>query len=78
MKNEVLIKALEEDKAGNWEEAHRLAQTREDPEFAWVHAYLHRKERDPGNAAYWYSRAGQPVAEDSLEEEWDRLYHALS
>jgi hypothetical protein len=23
-------------------------------EGSWVHAYLHRKEGDQGNAAYWY------------------------
>ena len=32
------------------------------PDGAWVHAYLHRKEGDAGNAGYWYTRAGQPVA----------------
>jgi hypothetical protein len=42
-----------------------------------VHAYLHRKEGDAGNAAYWYRRARQPVARDSLEAEWDRIAQAL-
>ena len=28
-------------------------------EAAWVHAYLHRKEGDQMNAAYWYDRAGK-------------------
>jgi hypothetical protein len=26
-----------------------------------VHAYLHRKEGDQDNAAYWYGRARKPV-----------------
>jgi hypothetical protein len=28
---------------------------------AWVHAYLHGKEGDLGNAAHWVRRAGKPV-----------------
>jgi hypothetical protein len=42
-----------------------------------VHAYLHRKEGDPGNAAYWYRRARKPVATDSLDAEWSRIVTAL-
>ena len=38
-----------------------------------MHAYLHRKEGDAGNAAYWYRRAGRPVATDGLDAEWERL-----
>jgi len=77
MNDERLLRALELDKAGDWDGAHDLAQTMKDPFGSWLHAYLHRKEGDLGNAAYWYSRAGQPVAEDSLEEEWERLYVAF-
>jgi hypothetical protein len=42
-----------------------------------VHAYLHRKEGDLGNARYWYHRANQPIANDSLEAEWARIVEAL-
>jgi hypothetical protein len=35
-----------------------------------VHAYLHRKEGDAGNAAYWYRRARKVVCRSSLDEEW--------
>ena len=44
---------------------------------AWVHAYLHRKEGDLGNAGYWYRQASQPVATDSLDAEWTRIVAAL-
>ena len=44
---------------------------------AWVHAYLHRVEGDLGNAGYWYRQAGQPVAKDSLEAEWERIISSL-
>ena len=37
-----------------------------------MHAYLHRKEGDVGNAAYWYRRAGRAVAGD-LKIEWAEI-----
>lgn len=77
MSKENLREALEWDKKGDWEKAHVLAQSEESKEAYWLHAYLHRKEGDQGNAAYWYARAEQPVPDDSLEEEWDRLYQAF-
>ena len=69
--------ALWHDGKGNWDEAHRVAQDVEDASGAWVHAYLHRKEGDQSNAAYWYNRASQPVAQDSLDAEWTRIVSAL-
>lgn len=38
-------------------------------ESSWVHAYLHRKEGDQGNAAYWYGRAQKPVCREPLNAE---------
>ncbi len=58
------------DAKGDWTRAHESAQQDEGPAGAWVHAYLHRKEGDGSNAAYWYARAGKPVAKGSLEDEW--------
>jgi hypothetical protein len=69
--------ALWHDAAGDWDAAHRVAQDVDTPDGAWVHAYLHRKEGDAGNAAYWYRRAGQPVAHDDLQSEWARIATAL-
>jgi hypothetical protein len=72
------IAALWHDARGEWDEAHRVAQdVRDEDGGAWVHAYLHRKEGDEGNAAYWYGRARQPVARDTLEAEWTRIATAL-
>ena len=62
---------------GNWDKAHSIAQDEETSEAAWVHAYLHRVEGDLGNAGYWYRQAGQPVATDSLEAEWQRIVDTL-
>ena len=62
---------------GNWEGAHETVQVESDASSAWVHAYLHRVEGDLGNAGYWYRQAGQPVANGSLDTEWERIVSAL-
>jgi hypothetical protein len=67
------LKAMWEDAKENWSAAHSIAQTLEGETGSWIHAYLHRKEGDLGNASYWYRRARRPVADDSLEEEWTRI-----
>jgi len=48
------LQALWWDACGDWERAHSLVQLDEaDRQCAWVHAYLHWKEGDLSNAAYW-------------------------
>jgi len=79
------LQALWLEAKGDWEGAHLLAQTAEaaggDGQIAregnWVHAYLHRKECDESNAAYWYARAGRPVAKGDLAAEWKEIARAL-
>jgi hypothetical protein len=71
------LRALWHDGRGDWDAAHRVAQDVESVDGAWVHAYLHRKEGDLDNAGYWYGRAKQPVATDSLEVEWERITASL-
>jgi G3E family GTPase len=64
------LQALWWDAHDDWERAHGLVQMDEaDPQCAWVHAYLHRKEGDLPNAAYWYRRSGRPVTTGSLTRE---------
>ena len=65
------------DAKGDWTKAHESAQQDEGPEGAWVHAYLHRKEGDASNAAYWYGRAKTPPSRDPFEEEWAEIATAL-
>jgi hypothetical protein len=71
------LRALWHDARGDWDAAHKVAQDVDDHDGAWVHAYLHRKEGDIGNARYWYRRAGRPEATDSLDAEWRRIVVAL-
>ena len=69
--------ALWHDARGDWNKAHDTAQDIDAADGSWIHAYLHRKEGDAGNAAYWYRRAGKPVASGSLESEWEAIATAL-
>ena len=65
------------DGKGDWKRAHESAQQDEEVEGSWVHAYLHRKEGDQSNAAYWYNRAGKPVCGEPLEAEWVSIAREL-
>jgi hypothetical protein len=71
------LRALWHEANGDWEKAHDLLQQDDSAASAWVHAYLHRKEGDISNAAYWYSRARKPVATDGFESEWDQIASSL-
>ena len=71
------LQALWWDAKGDWDRAHDRAQERDDAAGAHVHAYLHRKEGDLANAAYWYRRANRPVATDGLTDEWQRMVTSL-
>lgn len=72
-----LLQALWHDARGEWERAHEIAQADENRDGAWVHAYLHRKEGDLGNARYWYRRAGRPEATRTLDDEWTAIAEHL-
>lgn len=72
-----VLQALWHDFRGDWDRAHTIVQKISSVEASWVHAYLHRKEGDPGNAAYWYSRAGRRPASGDLDAEWAEISRAL-
>ena len=55
----------------------RTGAGRQGADGDWVHAYLHRKEGDLGNAGYWYRRARKPASSASLAEEWAAIAAAL-
>jgi protein-tyrosine phosphatase len=69
----VQLKSLWYDAKGNWSLAHQQVDHLSDKESAWVHAYLHRKEGDPGNANYWYRKADKVRPDVSLAQEWETL-----
>ncbi len=70
-------KVLDLAKAGKWEEAHSTVQKQSDELSCQVHGYLHRVEGDLSNAAYWYRRGNATLPDNTLDEEWERLYRAL-
>ena len=72
-----LLDALEIEKNGDWDTAHRIVQDIEHPLAYWIHAYLHRKEPDIANASYWYSRAGKPVSQYDFDREWREIDHFI-
>ena len=72
-----VLQAMWHDGRGDWNAAHEVAQNVADADGAWVHAYLHRKEGDAANAAYWYRRAEQPVCREPLEREWEAIVSAF-
>ena len=72
-----LLLALWHDKKGDWNKSHEIAQDIHTADGSWVHAYLHRKEGDIGNADYWYRRADQTRPSVSLDEEWESIVKAF-
>ena len=73
----VYLESLWYDAKGDWEKAHTIIQDMEDKTASWIHAYLHRKEGDIGNADYWYRRAGKIRPAISLQDEWENIVKAL-
>ena len=73
----VYLVSLWYDAKGDWEKSHTIIQDINDPTAAWIHAYLHRKEGDIGNADYWYRRANKSRPALTLEEEWEAIVKAL-
>jgi hypothetical protein len=71
------LTALWHDARGDWTAAHAVAQEIADADGAWIHAYLHRREGDLGNASYWYRRAGRPVETGALDAEWTTIAETL-
>lgn len=73
------LQALWHDARGDWARAHACAQDDHSAAGSWVHAYLHRKEGDLGNAGYWYARARRPLpaAAVTLDAEWAQIVRTL-
>jgi len=74
---EAPLRALWWDAHGEWERAHAEVDELETRPGMMVHAYLHRKQGDAGNAAYWYHRTGRSAPQSSLADEWSALLEEL-
>jgi hypothetical protein len=71
------LQAMWYDGKGAWEKAHNIAQDIDSKEGSWIHAYLHRKEGDEGNAGYWYARADRRFPSVDLNAEWENICSEL-
>ena len=72
-----LAEAIWWEARGDWSRAHIIAQEIDTAHGALVHAYLHRREGDKMNAAYWYRRAGRPVNKEPLDAERQAIVQEL-
>jgi hypothetical protein len=74
-----LLQALWLDYHEQWNDAHEIAQANEtDPNYCWLHAYLHRREGDEWNAGYWYRRGKMNPFAGTLKQEWETLAQAFT
>lgn len=69
----LIVQALWHDAQDDWEAAHHCAQEDHSDLGSLMHAYLHRKEGDIGNARYWYNQARRPMFQGSLLQEWEAI-----
>ena len=68
--------------AGLWlyfscmDESHSLSQDVHSVDGSFWHGIVHRQEPDPGNAGYWFRRAGQHAVFPLLRDEAERIVAA--
>ena len=67
------LKSIWYEAKGDWQASHNIAQDIHSELGNWIHAYLHRKERDDWNAKYWYQQANRPFPKLTLDEEFKEL-----
>jgi|GEM_PF-2532606 len=61
-----------------WEAAHEICQSAEgEMIYDWIHALCHLIENDPGNAAYWFRRAGKPFTDRDPGALWREIAASL-
>jgi hypothetical protein len=78
-KADELLRGVDLAIAGDWDEAHEIAQRHEgDATADWLHAVLHKIEGDAGNARYWYRRCGKhEVPSNDVVEELQAIRESL-
>ena len=72
------LQALNEAGQGNWQKSHDMVENFDDVFSCLIHGFLHRQEGDMPNARYWYNRAGQSMPNNSLDDEFVRIYELVS
>jgi hypothetical protein len=79
MDKEALLKAVQAAQAGDWHDAHQIAQDYSDTTANWLHAVLHKIEGDEWNSKYWYARTVGHDYQDfsDVELELSAIYQSL-
>jgi hypothetical protein len=66
-----LTKAIHSAINGDWHIAHEIVQDLNDPYASWIHAVLHKIERDEFNSRYWYAKTTAKYEDFVLpDQEW--------
>jgi hypothetical protein len=76
MKN-VFKKAISLIEQDDWHGAHDIVNNEPCELGSLLHGYLHRIEGDMSNARYWYRRAGQPMLDNTSDQELARIKHLI-
>lgn len=79
IRDDACIYALFHDALDAWDAAHDCVQDFDTSHRAasWIHGYLHRKEGDLRNAAFWYRYIGRELPTESLAQEREELLSSL-
>jgi hypothetical protein len=57
--------------ANDLDRSHRISQDLSTPEGSFWHGIMHRRERDFGNAKYWFRRVGRHPVFAVIAPDWD-------
>lgn len=72
-----VLKALWWERKGDWNTAHSIIKDITGKDAALVHAYLHRKEGDSGDAHYWYTKASCTMPDIDVVDEFREITNTL-
>lgn len=74
-----LLEGLRLLRAGQWDAAHKIAQSDTTANGSWLHGIVHMAEPDEDNSRYWYRMANRPFpGMSALQDEMGEFEKALA